>query len=85
MMIRKKYISYKTMTDNQNTPENLDINEIKKKSMKDMSPEELNAIAQKAVDDAKERMHQNDVAYVEVVDGERYLRNPDGSLTPINR
>lgn len=46
------------MSDSQNTSENLDINEIKKKSMKDMSPEELNAIAQKAVDGDKKKCTQ---------------------------
>lgn len=51
----------------------------------EMTVEERDALAQQAVDNAKERMHQNGVAYGEVVDGERYLRNPDGSLTPINR
>lgn len=51
----------------------------------DMDNDEINALAQKAVDDAKERMHKNGVAYVEVIDGKRYHRHPDGSLTPIVR
>lgn len=57
-MKRSKHGSGKTMSDSQNTSENLDINEIKKKSMKDMSPEELNAIAQKAVDGDKKKCTQ---------------------------
>ncbi|MEM7552504.1 MAG: hypothetical protein AAF378_00105 [Cyanobacteria bacterium P01_A01_bin.84] len=49
----------------------------------EMTVEERDALAQKAIDDAKERMHQNGVAYVEIVDGKQHLRHPDGSLTPI--
>lgn len=55
------------------------------KAFWDMTVEERDALAQKAVDDAKKRMHRNEVAFVEVIDGERYLRNPDESLTPMNR
>lgn len=51
----------------------------------DMDNDEINALAQKAVDDAKERMHRNGVAYVETIDGKNQLRHPDGSLTPIVR
>lgn len=50
-----------------------------------MTVEERDALAQKAVDDAKERMHKNGVAYVETIDGKNQLRHPDGSLTPIVR
>lgn len=48
-----------------------------------MTVEEKDALAQKAVNDAKERMHQNGVAYVELIDGKQHLRHPDESLTPI--
>lgn len=51
----------------------------------DMTVKERDALAQKAVDDAKERMHQNEVAFVEVVDGRQYLRHPNGNLTPIEK
>lgn len=51
----------------------------------DMNKQEMDALAQKAVDEAKERMHRNGVAYVETIDGKNHLRHPDGSLTPIVR
>ena len=48
----------------------------------DMTVEQRDALAQEAVDKAKERMHRNGVAFVEVIDGKNYLRHPDGSITP---
>lgn len=55
------------------------------KSFWDMTVEERDALAQEAVDKAKERMHRNGVAYVEIIDGKNHLRHPDGSLTPVIR
>ena len=48
----------------------------------DMTVEQRDALAQEAVDKAKERMHRNGVAFVEVIDGNNYLRHPDVSITP---
>ncbi len=56
-----------------------------KKSYFDLTPEEHEAIAQKAVREAIADMHAAGIATVEVIDGKRYLRHPDGSLTEIKR
>lgn len=56
-----------------------------KKSYFDLTPDEHEALAQRGVQEAIAEMHAAGVATVEVIDGKRYLRHPDGSLTEIKR
>lgn len=51
----------------------------------DLIPDEHEALAQQGVKEAIAEMHAAGVATVEVIDGKRYLRHPDGSLTEIKR
>jgi hypothetical protein len=56
------------------------------KSYFELTEAEHEAIAQRAVKQAIERMHLSGIATVEVdKDGKRYLRYPDGKLVLIER
>jgi hypothetical protein len=66
------------------TNSNLNIEDIKKKKLSEMTIQEREALAQQAVKDAIARMHSKGIPTVEVAeDGTRHLHHPDGKLTPI--
>jgi methylthioribose-1-phosphate isomerase len=67
-----------------NTNSNQNIDNIKQKSLEQMTPEEQEALAIEAVTKAIKRMHSKGIPTVEVAaNGTRHLRHPDGTLTPI--
>lgn len=58
--------------------------DISPKNYFDLTPWEHEAIAQRAVKKAIERMHSKGIPTVEVTeDGVSYLHHPDGTRTPI--
>lgn len=61
-------------------------NKLPKKSLEELTPEEIGFLAQKAVENAIARMHSKGIPTVEVdQQGVLYHRHPNGCLTPIER
>jgi hypothetical protein len=63
-------------------PDSLNSSAILEKGFFDLTPDEMEHLAQVAVSKAVERMHSQGIATITSVDGKMYQQSPDGQLEP---